>query len=362
MKNDIGHRGIDRGLSKLGKGDIVYTFGQMRYLTGNGNTEDGLFFYHGNHLSSTQMITDINAKVVQQVLYAPFGEVITEYNAYWHNGLVPDYMFNAKELDEESGMYYYEARYYAPPSFISRDPLFEKYPFISPYAYCANNPVIYSDPTGMEAEPPDFYLNLETGRVEHHEGSENLFDQGLVHLAGDDATMGDVENELSKRNYNYQKDASVPGGYRVDTEKQYKAWKMMEWGEAYPYLFGGEALAGVLGLFSKSTFVARYAKGKPAPFSQSNANSLVTKLKEQYGGNVTVMKDGKPVFRVHQPGTHGQENATMTKFRQGVNPHNGQTFNISDKKVSPFDQKAYETLNKAINNEGGYTITTKGGR
>jgi RHS repeat-associated protein len=101
------------------------------------------------------MITDINANVVQQVLYAPFGEVITEHNAYWHNGLLPDYMFNAKELDEESGMYYYEARYYAPPSFISRDPLFEKYPFMSPYAYCNNNPVIYIDPTGMAATPPE---------------------------------------------------------------------------------------------------------------------------------------------------------------------------------------------------------------
>ena len=38
------------------------------------------------------------------------------------------YAFNAKELDEENGMYYYSARYYAPPTFISRDPLFEKYP------------------------------------------------------------------------------------------------------------------------------------------------------------------------------------------------------------------------------------------
>jgi RHS repeat-associated protein len=84
------------------------------------------------------------------VLYAPFGEVITEYNAYWHNGLVPDYMFNAKELDEESGMYYYEARYYAPPSFISRDPLFEKKPFMSPYAYARNNPVIMIDPDGRD--------------------------------------------------------------------------------------------------------------------------------------------------------------------------------------------------------------------
>jgi RHS repeat-associated protein len=61
-------------------------------------------------------------------------------------------MFNAKEKDEESGMYYYEARYYNPPSFISRDPLFEKYPFMSPYTYCLNNPLIFIDPTGEEVE------------------------------------------------------------------------------------------------------------------------------------------------------------------------------------------------------------------
>jgi RHS repeat-associated protein len=78
--------------------------------------------------------------------------VISEYNAYWHNGKIPDYMFNAKEFDEENGMYYYEARYYNPPMFISRDPLFEKYPYMSPYAYCLNNPLIFIDPTGKDVE------------------------------------------------------------------------------------------------------------------------------------------------------------------------------------------------------------------
>jgi RHS repeat-associated protein len=61
---------------------------------------------------------------------------------------VPDFKFNAKELDEENGMYYFEHRYHAPPTFISRDKYFSKMPFMSPYAYCANNPVGLVDLTG----------------------------------------------------------------------------------------------------------------------------------------------------------------------------------------------------------------------
>jgi RHS repeat-associated protein len=123
--------------------------------------EPELYFYQGDHLSSTQVVTDINGMVKQGVLYAPFGEVITEYNAYWHQGKIPDYMFNAKELDEENGMYYYEARYYNPPMFISRDPLFEKKPWLNPYIYCSNNPINRIDPDGRD----DYGLDVNTGRL-----------------------------------------------------------------------------------------------------------------------------------------------------------------------------------------------------
>ncbi|MFV0482845.1 MAG: RHS repeat-associated core domain-containing protein [Bacteroidales bacterium] len=61
------------------------------------------------------------------------------------------YLFNGKELDEETGLYYYGARYYNPriSLWYGVDPLFDKYPSMSPYNYCANNPVMLVDPDGM---------------------------------------------------------------------------------------------------------------------------------------------------------------------------------------------------------------------
>jgi RHS repeat-associated protein len=57
-----------------------------------------------------------------------------------------------KELN--IGWYDFGARYYDPAicKFLSVDPLTEKYPGMSPYAGFANNPVRYTDPTGMEIE------------------------------------------------------------------------------------------------------------------------------------------------------------------------------------------------------------------
>jgi len=107
-----------------------------------------IYYYHPNHLGSTCYVTDGNASVVQGFLYAPFGEITNEHNSSFGSFVLPKYSFNAKELDEETGMYYYEARYYQPPVFISRDPLFEGKPNMSPYTYCRNNPILYIDPDG----------------------------------------------------------------------------------------------------------------------------------------------------------------------------------------------------------------------
>ncbi len=61
---------------------------------------------------------------------------------------------NGKELDQETGYYYYGARYYDPSAalWIGVDPLQMKYPDVSPYVYCAGNPVKYVDPDGREID------------------------------------------------------------------------------------------------------------------------------------------------------------------------------------------------------------------
>ncbi|MDR1876029.1 MAG: RHS repeat-associated core domain-containing protein [Flavobacteriaceae bacterium] len=86
--------------------------------------------------------------------YIPFGEVfLEEKNDKWNT----PYKFNAKEMDEETGLYYYGARYYDSKisQWYSVDPKMEKYPHMSPYNYAANNPVKYIDPDGRDIVVPN---------------------------------------------------------------------------------------------------------------------------------------------------------------------------------------------------------------
>ncbi len=107
------------------------------------------YFYHSDHLGSSSLITDANGDVTQHIEYVPFGEVFVEER---NNSWSTPYKFNAKELDEETGLYYYGARYYNPRSsvWLSPDELREKYPNVGSYVYCDDNPVKYVDPDGRE--------------------------------------------------------------------------------------------------------------------------------------------------------------------------------------------------------------------
>ena len=110
------------------------------------------FYYHPDHLGSSSYITNLDGEVVQHIEYVPFGEVfVEERNNIWNT----PYLFNAKEFDEETGLYYYGARYYDPrvSLWISTDISEEKYPFSSTYCYAENNPIKFIDPDGKAVKP-----------------------------------------------------------------------------------------------------------------------------------------------------------------------------------------------------------------
>ena len=107
------------------------------------------FYYHSDHLGSTSYITDQNANVTQYDAYLPYGELLVDEHS--SSADLP-YKFNGKELDEETGLYYYGARYMNPVTsmWYGVDPLAEKYVLSGSYVYCLGNPVKLIDPNGLE--------------------------------------------------------------------------------------------------------------------------------------------------------------------------------------------------------------------
>ena len=105
------------------------------------------YYIHSDHLGSSSYITDAAQVVTQHMEYLPYGETMVEEHSNSNNS---PFMYNGKEYDEETGNYYYGARYYDPKLsiFISVDPLAEKYSGWSSYCYTLNNPLKYIDPDG----------------------------------------------------------------------------------------------------------------------------------------------------------------------------------------------------------------------
>jgi RHS repeat-associated protein len=137
--------------------------------------ESGRYFYHGDHLGSTSFVTDARGRVSQYVAYMPYGEALFEEHS---NTRDMPYLFNSKERDEETGLYYYGARYLDTETAVwyGVDPLVMEYPDYSPYIYCFNNPINFIDPNGML---PSTFINPNGDIMEtRDDGDRNIY---LVH-------------------------------------------------------------------------------------------------------------------------------------------------------------------------------------
>jgi RHS repeat-associated protein len=119
--------------------------------------EKDQYFQHADHVGSTSFVTDRDGQLYEHLEYMPYGETWVQEAS---NTQRTPYLFTSKELDEETGLYYYGARYYDPrvSQFLSAEPLLEQNPdrllerpqLLSAYSYAVSNPLRYVDPDGFD--------------------------------------------------------------------------------------------------------------------------------------------------------------------------------------------------------------------
>lgn len=111
-----------------------------------GDTTPAVKYNLENNIYSSLAVLDDNGTIVNTQEYYPFGE--TSFGSYGKKR----YQYVGKERDEESGLYYYGARYYSAWTcrFISVDPLSAQFAQLSPYNYSDNNPINDYDIDGMQ--------------------------------------------------------------------------------------------------------------------------------------------------------------------------------------------------------------------
>ena len=117
--------------------EFVYAVGQ-RVAKVEG---EDVFFFVNDHLGSPRRVLDVGGAVVSELDFLPFGGEMTASGE--------DFKYTGKELDFDSGLHYYGARFYDSVlgRFVTPD-IVEKFP--NPYVYVANNPMRNIDPTGEQ--------------------------------------------------------------------------------------------------------------------------------------------------------------------------------------------------------------------
>lgn len=117
-----------------------------RIRVGNnfGDTAGNTMYLMEDHLGSITMRATTTGSITDREEYYPFGD------SSLRTWAKKRYRYTGKEKDEESGLYYYGARYYAAWTcrFISVDPLAGKYSNVSPYCYAHNKPINKVDVNG----------------------------------------------------------------------------------------------------------------------------------------------------------------------------------------------------------------------
>ena len=107
----------------------------------------GFFYYHSNHQGSITHLTNSSGTVANSYIYDSYGRQLNVFES-----VIQPYSYTGREFDQESGLYYYRARYVDATTgrFLSEDPIGFTAGDQNLYRYVFNNPVNLKDPFGLQ--------------------------------------------------------------------------------------------------------------------------------------------------------------------------------------------------------------------
>ena len=186
-------------------GDLIIEDGAVsRIVTDNGFAlPDGAAFdycfYVTDHQGNNRMVIDADGTVHRIEHYYPFG-LSFEVTNFTSRGTTSRRSFGGKEFDRTSGLDLYdqEARQYDPAllRFTRPDDLGDKYLPLSPFAFCLNNPVLFTDPSGQNPVFDEFGYFLGctsegySGEVMIYTGDDYLFNFSKYNLSETKRILG----------------------------------------------------------------------------------------------------------------------------------------------------------------------------
>jgi len=174
-----------------------------------GPSSSQTYFYLPDHLGSASIVTDAKGAVVEQSVFYPYGKDRARSGSF-----ASEYRFTGKELDGETGLHYFGARYYDSGTgrFVSVDPLLslsfngggESKNSPSPaYLYAGYNPIRFTDSSGLSKE--DAVKYLEAGESSFTQIS-HVLDWKIVPVSPKGLGGGSLANRAYKATF-------MQGGY-----------------------------------------------------------------------------------------------------------------------------------------------------
>ncbi len=275
-------------------------------------------YQYNNHLGTATLETDDQANIISYEEFYPFGS--TAYQATRNQTDMPKrYRYTGKERDDESGLYYHGARYYAP--WLARwtvpDPIGIR-DGLNVYSYVSNNPLRLVDPNGTDGIS---VFESDEWKSQVKKGVEREFPQPLDVDEIEDQRIKNKEGYISEYHFS---DVGIAKGEHI---KEYIK-SMALWHEEYWNLFDESGKMALLQSIINRTLseeglpgitVKQAAKGEPSHFSRTGDEWSLYITRRVFTSDLSALDFSRFVATAYHEARHSEQAFRAIQFALQTN-------------------------------------------